>query len=369
MTTHSEKDQNAMLRFTSRATAIFLCGMLAACKGPTEIPKDDPPPSAAQVEIVPGVLTIEPDGEVQLSATVRDASGAAITGAEIAWSVSPDGVATVSDRGVLKALAPGAATVSAAVDGSSGHLILRVEEPATRTGAGPNEPAGFFSIADRGYASVEEGGWIRKISTNFVIAEDADAPVSGPMVGEAVYDAGFDGGEAPVATDRWIRDYYFRSVYLSFAIKLSDNWQGGANGGNIFGYIWLNNNPGVVPTYVGSSGAQLIPQVRLHGTPMPPDGAVNLAPNVETPVIQRGKWHRWEVLVVMNDKDQLNGQVHWWVDGVKAGEYTNIAFTPDPAAEIWQYVTWRPIWSTPGDVVQETMSMKLDHYYVSGRRF
>ena len=65
-----------------------------------------------------------------LTATVKDANGAVVTDRRVAWATSNAAVASVSQAGVVKALAIGMATVSATSEGSSGSATVTV-------GAGP----------------------------------------------------------------------------------------------------------------------------------------------------------------------------------------------------------------------------------------
>jgi uncharacterized protein YjdB len=53
----------------------------------------------------------------QLSVDLRDASGMALTGRVVIWSTSNAQVATVTSQGVVTAIAPGSAIISAAIVG------------------------------------------------------------------------------------------------------------------------------------------------------------------------------------------------------------------------------------------------------------
>jgi len=72
----------------------------------------------ASVTIAPASYTLVPSGTVQLSATLRDSMGRALSGRTLTWSSSSQAVATVS-AGAVYAVAPGSVTVSAAVTGSA----------------------------------------------------------------------------------------------------------------------------------------------------------------------------------------------------------------------------------------------------------
>ena len=73
----------------------------------------------ASVAMSPDTATVVPGGTLQLTATPRDASGNAISGASVAWSSSNNAVASVSGSGIVTGVAPGTDTVTAASGGKS----------------------------------------------------------------------------------------------------------------------------------------------------------------------------------------------------------------------------------------------------------
>ncbi|HEV8265263.1 MAG TPA: hypothetical protein VGQ06_09935, partial [Gemmatimonadales bacterium] len=108
-------------------------------------------------------------------------------------------------------------------------------------------------------------------------------------------------------------------------------------------------------------------QIRLQN--IPGVGARNLTPNLANPSYTRGEWHRWEVVLVVNSGDQANGEAHWWIDGVKVGEYRDVLYGDSGQGKVWHDLSWKPIWGGAGDVVAQTMYMWMDHYYASGKVF
>lgn len=75
------------------------------------------PPGVATVEVTPGEVELRPTETRQLQATARDADGNVLSGREVSWSISPTNVATISDAGLVTAVSPGEATVTATVEG------------------------------------------------------------------------------------------------------------------------------------------------------------------------------------------------------------------------------------------------------------
>jgi hypothetical protein len=89
------------------------------------------PIPVATVTVAPASASITAGGTVQLTATLRDSSGAELTGRVITWSSDAGGVATVSVSGLVTGVAPGTATITATREGVSGTAAVTVTAPAT----------------------------------------------------------------------------------------------------------------------------------------------------------------------------------------------------------------------------------------------
>jgi uncharacterized protein YjdB len=85
---------------------------------------------AATVVITPATATLAPGSTVRLVATARDASGAILDRA-VSWSSSAPAIATVDASGLVTAVAPGNASIVAAVDARADTTAVAVFEPAT----------------------------------------------------------------------------------------------------------------------------------------------------------------------------------------------------------------------------------------------
>jgi uncharacterized protein YjdB len=90
----------------------------------------NPPAPVASVVVNPATTNLVVGGTVTLSATVRDASGATLSGRVVTWSTSSAQIATVSDAGVVTAVATGSATITATSEGKSGIATVIVQAPA-----------------------------------------------------------------------------------------------------------------------------------------------------------------------------------------------------------------------------------------------
>jgi subtilisin family serine protease len=119
-----------------RIALALLLGMLTACGGGdgggnTAPPTAPPPPPAPPVAVAS--VTVTPDsadlalaGTLQLSAVVRDAQGATLTGRPVTWTSAEPAIATVSATGLVTAVVAGRVQVTASVEGRSASTVVRV---------------------------------------------------------------------------------------------------------------------------------------------------------------------------------------------------------------------------------------------------
>jgi endo-1,4-beta-xylanase len=96
--------------------------------------------TTVDVTQVPATVTVSPSsvsglspGDTrQLTATVQDANGSMVIGASVAWNSTSTTIVTVDGNGLVQALAPGAATVTATSGGQSGSAGITVGTPTLR---------------------------------------------------------------------------------------------------------------------------------------------------------------------------------------------------------------------------------------------
>src|SRR5262249_17519658 len=84
-----------------------------------------------------GSVTVQPQGpsvvlgaNLQLSATVRDASGNILTDRVVTWSSGNTALASVSATGIVTGVAPGSVTITATSEGKSGTTSVTVTQLA-----------------------------------------------------------------------------------------------------------------------------------------------------------------------------------------------------------------------------------------------
>ena len=80
----------------------------------------------ASVQVTPGNKSLFVEESFQLSAVTRDAGGNILTGRPITWSSNNESVATVSSTGLVTALAPGGAIITATSEGRSAPASVTV---------------------------------------------------------------------------------------------------------------------------------------------------------------------------------------------------------------------------------------------------
>src|SRR5207249_2666649 len=85
-----------------------------------------PPAPVASVVVSPASASVPVGATVQLTASLKDASGNVLTGRTIAWGTSAAGVATVSASGLVTGSAAGTATITATSEGKSGTALIVV---------------------------------------------------------------------------------------------------------------------------------------------------------------------------------------------------------------------------------------------------
>ncbi|HET6781930.1 MAG TPA: Ig-like domain-containing protein [bacterium] len=86
-------------------------------------------PPVASVTVAPSTAILQQAEQKRLRATLRDASGAVLTGRTVAWKSSNRAVARVTQSGLVTAMAGGFATITATSEGKSGTAQITVTVP------------------------------------------------------------------------------------------------------------------------------------------------------------------------------------------------------------------------------------------------
>ena len=116
-----------------------------------------PAPVPTTLAITPPSAVLASLGQtVQLTATVRDQTGALMTGVAVNWASSDGGVATVDASGLVTAVEDGAANITATVrgGGASGSAAITVEQQIVEVRLTP-DPRVFSAIGQTLQMSAE----------------------------------------------------------------------------------------------------------------------------------------------------------------------------------------------------------------------
>jgi uncharacterized protein YjdB len=167
------------------------------------------PIAVARIDISPGDNNVVVGQTTQLTAELRDAAGALVTDRLIAWSSSDALVATVTSQGVVTAVSPGSALITAAVDGKSASVgVIVTARPASAVILSPGQitifsgqslQLGALVTDDRG--QVLTGRTITFRSSNPLIATVSNVGVvTGLTAGTVTITASSEGasGTAPI---------------------------------------------------------------------------------------------------------------------------------------------------------------------------
>lgn len=236
---------------------------------------------------------------------------------------------------------------------------------STSSGAsgGPgHEPAGYAAVTNRLFTDLGDAGWGYNESSHFSIVEDASTPGGCCTAAEVRFPRGWKGGTSPMVS--WHDGPQSEEIYISFHLKLSENWQGHDSGVNKLGFVWIHDNAAVYFSAQGTGDGTIRPRIRLQDVP---DGARNLEPNVSDAVVERGQWHRWEIQLVSNTPGSPDGIARIWLDGVLVSDHTDVRYSGASQANVWQHVFWYPVWGGMDDAVHDDMSLRISDYYASGR--
>jgi WD40 repeat protein len=108
------------------------------------------PVPVAAVTVTPATASLVIGGTQQLTASARDATGAALAGRPVTWTSSTPAVASVSTTGVVTALAVGTATITASIEGRTGTSLLTVTGGGGGGGGGGSGGGGsnLFDLRD-----------------------------------------------------------------------------------------------------------------------------------------------------------------------------------------------------------------------------
>jgi hypothetical protein len=171
--------RSVALRFAVAATLVALihgCGSSSPTSPGTTA-------AVASISLTPTSDTVVSGQTAQLTATPKDASGAAVSGQTVIWSTNPTTIATVNDVGVVTGVAAGTATVTATTGGKSGTATVTVAAGAVVPVSG-----GTVSTSDGAVTLTFPAGALTS-ATPVSIRPAVNPPASNSLLGTS-YDFG-----------------------------------------------------------------------------------------------------------------------------------------------------------------------------------
>jgi hypothetical protein len=201
---------------------------------------------------------------------------------------------------------------------------------------------------------------------------DVAAPKSPNSVLEIVFPGGFPGGNAPGAVEKFIPNP--TTLYMSAWVKYSSNYQGHNTSVNKIFHFWINDAAGagnhLIIAAHGVGSGPLIPTISLQGIQGGGNNVGGTSGTYEANVVPsaqfiRGQWHKLEAIAIANTGSSANGSVQLFFDGVLVARCSGIEFVN--TNNVWGDFTISPTWGGEGDTVINTMSLRIDHVYLSGK--
>jgi uncharacterized protein YjdB len=153
----------------------------------------------ATVTVSPAAATITAGYTQQLSATLFDANGNVLTGRVVTWASDNSAVATVSNAGLVTAVAPGTAHISATSEGKSGSSTITVNPaPVASVSVSPTAATVGVGATQQITATLRDA--LGNILTGRVITWTTDASGVATVDGNGLVTAGAAGTANITAT-------------------------------------------------------------------------------------------------------------------------------------------------------------------------
>jgi len=271
------------------------------------------------------------------------------------------------------------AVLMAVVVGAVAWGWKRSHPPPAVVGGGqwPNEPQGFVPISDYGFddtipatdnaVPLGTSRWHVQWNPvgNGVRIADRGAPLSPPAVYQVKYPVGFVDGSAP-STVEFPLSPPLTELYWGFWWKPSNPFQSHRSGVNKIAFIWTPSGSTDLLYFDLSPNPWRIRCMNDLYTGHGPSAGARLEPNITRTVITLGEWHRIEVHVRYSTRDQADGILKWWVDGVLNGVYADLKMTQDGG---FDHVSFSPTFGgNERDRKRQTDYYWFDHTHISRRR-
>lgn len=234
-----------------------------------------------------------------------------------------------------------------------------------------NEPAEAKVVLDCPMNNLAECG-IQDIYKSSQIVSDNTAPVSASGVLKSTLVAGNTNGGMQLS---YIYPKISREMYVGFIWRTNSQFQGRAAGNKTF----FMRGPDSIGVFViqGGLASGTGPLVFAHNSgaldnshTCSSDLGLLCYPNITAGLVQRGVWTKIEAYMKASTTNtSRDGIVRWWINGVLAGNYTNINYAGAGLNEwIWTE-TWDGCGGNPrcdlGNVNTSNWEHYIDHLHIS----
>lgn len=228
----------------------------------------------------------------------------------------------------------------------------------------PNEPNGAIQLLDCNFSSTPSACGIRDVYSSSIQATDGTAPISAPgVVKSAIYAGNSSGGmQIGIGFPQTHRELFMGLMWRTnpeFYGRIVHDKMFFLRGPQTNAYFGMRACPGCTSRQLGwGFNAANADNSHTCG-----DSGLWCYPNVGSPAITIGQWTKIEVYLksstTMTSRD---GIVRWWINGVLAGNYTNVNHAPYGLND-W---TWSETWDGYVNPVPSVeWAHYIDHLHVS----
>ncbi len=244
--------------------------------------------------------------------------------------------------------------------------LLTLLLPAVSWAQWTNEPAGFTQMLDCPFSSTPSACGIMDVYSSSFRDSDASAPVSPSGVLRSTIFAGNSTGGAQL---NWVPPggTVYSEMYMGLMWRTNPEFFGRpANNKTFFirgpsnnGVWYMVGTPGGPFRMVFSHNSGALDNSHTCGAQL----GLGCEPNVGSGAVTPGVWTKLEAYVKKSTTaTSRDGIVRWWVNGVLAGNYTNMNYAQNGLNE-W---VWSETWDgTVNPVPSVDWSHFIDHLHIS----
>lgn len=263
-------------------------------------------------------------------------------------------------------VAAGTSTITATYN-STNKTSAGTAQTSTISGNFTNIPAGGTLLLQDSFTSLPLRSGLLDIYNSAKLVDDGSAPVSpSKVIRYRMEPLALEGG----GELQYFHGSLWRSLYMGVSWRTNPQFQGRPVGNKLWfvggpemGGVFLFNGSGLV----NGQGQLLWSQNTLvvdntHVSPAP-IGGLMFYPNVSSGALSVGVWYKLECFIksstTMTSRD---GIYRWWVNGVLAGNYTNVNWAPQGLNWFDFTQTWDACGGRAGCDLGQVNTNAWEHY-------